>query len=502
MQGVVEPGIVMEEDQRPRYFHLLSTAEIRELKPVLEILKEHREGVLGAWHQRYILHFAEARTLLEDEFHEIYGRDIDAVVKNLLQDDMDGFEADVRALGFDLVERGVPFAEVVASLHLFEESAAEFFQRRLRVMLKGPAIFLAFDKLSHCRMILLAGTYFAGHQGAVGTRLKALESEANRLAGGPAARSHFHGLVGGAPAMRRVYEQIAAAGGGHGAVLIAGESGTGKELVARALHECGGRAERPFLAVNCAALPRELIESELFGHKKGAYTGAAGEYPGLVRAAAGGTLFLDEISEMAAETQAKLLRVLEERAVRAVGAPREVPVDVRFVSSTNRDPEKAVAAGLLRRDLYYRLNVHRIDVPPLRERLEDVPALVGHFAELFAGRGLRRVEGAEPEALAVMRSYAWPGNVRELRNAVEQALTVCKGPMLGAEHLPSHVVRGSRPGLPPSAPGELPTVQQAEIDLIRRALESTGGNKLQAARMLRISRHRLYDKLRKFGLEA
>jgi two-component system, NtrC family, response regulator HydG len=488
-----------DDDGRPRYFHLLSDAEVRDLGPVVQILRERRAEVLDGWWARYVSHFGSARTLSEPDFRELCGRDIDAVVDNLLDGDMEGFEVDVRALGADLLDRGVPFAEVVVSLHLFEESASEQFQTRLRIMIKGPSVYLAFDKLSHCRIILLAATYFAGQQAVAAGRLRLLEHDAERPGAQP--RSSFHGLVGGSAAMRRVYEQIAASSGGHGAVLLAGESGSGKELVARAIHECAGGGDRPFLAVNCAALPRELIESELFGHKKGAYTGALGDYVGLIRAASAGTLFLDEISEMAVETQAKLLRVIEERAVRAVGTPREIPVNVRFVASTNRDPEKAVEAGLLRQDLYFRLAVHRIEVPPLRARSEDIADLVDHFARQLAARGLRPVEGLSDEALAVLRSYVWPGNVRELRNAVEHALTAGKGPRIARDDLPPYVLRGAR-SLPEAATGAVPTMQQAEVELIRRALENTGGNKLQAARLLRISRHRLYDKLRKFGVEA
>jgi transcriptional regulator with PAS, ATPase and Fis domain len=298
--------------------------------------------------------------------------------------------------------------------------------------------------------------------------------------------------------MRALYDQIAAAARGKGAVLIAGESGTGKELIARAIHERSGSAQRPFIAVNCAALPRELIESELFGHRKGAYTGAATAYPGLIQSAAGGTLFLDEVTETALETQAKLLRVLEERAVRPVGTPNEVKVDVRFVASTNRDPDKAVEAGLVRRDLFYRLAVHRIDVPPLRARAEDVPLLAEHLCAVLAGLGLRRVDGLDEEAARIVEAYAWPGNVRELRNAMEHALSVGNGARIARDDLPPSVLRGAQPRDERAA--AFPSVEEAERDLIVRALAATGGNKLRAAQMLRISRHRLYDRLRRFGL--
>ena len=483
----------------PRYFHLLSDAELQNLRPILELLRVHRDEVLATWHALYRDHFGEAGTLSEAPFRELYGRDLDALVHNLLDGDMEGFEADVRAVGHALVEAGVPFAEVVVSLHLFEESASGYFERRLLVMLKGPTIYLTFDKLSHCRMILLAGTYFARRDADASARIRAVEGEATALAGGPAGRSSFHGLVGSCAPMRQLYEQLAAAAGGQGAVLIHGESGTGKELAARALHECSGRASRPFVAVNCAALPAELIESELFGHRKGAYTGAQEEYQGLLRAAGDGTVFFDEITEMPANMQAKLLRVLEERTVRAVGTAREEPVRARFISSTNRDPERAMESGHLRRDLWFRLGVHRIETPPLRQCKSDVAALADHFAALLASRGLRRVEGLDADALALLEGHSWPGNVRELRNAIEQSLTTGRDPRIHRRDLPPYLVRGA--ASPPMDGAQLPTFEQAERDLIRRALEEAGGNKLQAARALRISRHRLYDKLRKFGIQ-
>lgn len=491
------------EAERPRYFHLLSEIEIRNLHPVLEILRDHRDEVLARWHSLYLDHFGESRSLDEPAFRALYGRDLDAVVENLLAGDMEGFEADVRGLGLALVDRGVPFAEVVASLHLFEESTAAHFERRLKVMVRGPSVYLTFDKLSHCRMILLAGTYFAGREAEAVVRTEVLEREATLAAGGPQGRTSFHGLIGRSAPMRRIYEQIAAAAGGHGAVLIGGESGTGKELAARALHACAGASSRPFMPVNCAALPRELIESELFGHRKGAYTGAQDEYMGIIRSAGNGSVFLDEISEMPVETQAKLLRVLEEHAVRPVGVPRELPVQARFIASTNRDPEEAIRAGALRKDLWYRLGVHRIDMPPLRERRGDVPALVAHFVDLLAARGLRSVEGVDADAVAALEACPWPGNVRELRNAVEHALTAGHGPRLRRGDLPADVFRGGRAveGAPAS-PNGVPTYEQAERDLICRALDATRGNKVHAALMLRISRHRLYDKLRKFGLRG
>jgi len=298
------------------------------------------------------------------------------------------------------------------------------------------------------------------------------------------------------------------AAAGRASILIAGESGTGKELVARAVHECGPERKAPFIAVNCAALPKELIESELFGHKKGAFSGAVGEYLGLVRAAHGGTLFLDEITEMLPETQAKLLRVLQERLVRPVGATQEHEVDVRFIASTNRDPAVAVAAGSLREDLYYRLKVHTLTLPPLRDRMDDVPLLVDHFLDLYNERYPRVLKGIEAPALQALLAFGWPGNVRELMNTIEVAFAYGRGERIALEDLPVEI-SGLRPvpearRLEPviEGLGDVPTFEESERQLLIRALGATEGNKVRAAKMLGISRKQLYAKLKKFAIPA
>jgi transcriptional regulator with PAS, ATPase and Fis domain len=330
-------------------------------------------------------------------------------------------------------------------------------------------------------------------------------------------RHEFHGLVGGSTVMRQLYGRIQAAAAGRSSILIAGESGTGKELVARAVHECDSKQKAPFIAINCAALPKELIESELFGHRKGAFSGATDDSVGLVRAASGGTLFLDEITEMLPDTQAKLLRVLQERRVRPVGSVHEVEVDVRFIASTNRDPAQSVAAGRLREDLYYRLKVHTLTLPPLRERLDDVPMLVEHFVDLFNVRYPREVRGVDAAAMQVLTSHAWPGNVRELMNAIEVAFAYGDHDEIRCEDLPAEIrveasVRphgdgGQAPGIAPVAPhvagnDELMTFEESERALLQRALSNTGGNKLRAAKMLGISRKQLYAKIRKYAIPA
>jgi transcriptional regulator with PAS, ATPase and Fis domain len=278
--------------------------------------------------------------------------------------------------------------------------------------------------------------------------------------------------------------------------------------VARAVHECEPHGKTPFIAVNCAALPKELIESELFGHKKGAFSGAVGEYLGLVRAADGGTLFLDEITEMLPETQAKLLRVLQERLVRPVGATAESEVDVRFIASTNRDPAAAVADGKFREDLYYRLKVHTLTLPPLRDRLDDVPSLVAHFVGLFNERYPREVNGVDAPAMAALQAFAWPGNVRELMNAIEVAFAYGRGERISLEDLPSEISGvkpesdGRRAEAVLESLGDLPTFEESERLLLVRALGVTNGNKVRAAKMLGISRKQLYAKIAKYAIPA
>jgi transcriptional regulator with PAS, ATPase and Fis domain len=480
------------------HFHLVWDHELEELRPVLDSLRAHRADVLVDWHRLYQIHFGDARALSESEFLEIYGADLDATLDDLRALDMDRFASDVRRVGERLADRGVPFSEIIASMHLFEESASHYFPP---LPTSSGQIYLSFDKLSHCRMIALAEAYFRSRTALAAARVHDLEQEAARLP--RESRRRFHGLVGGTPTMRRLYERIEAAAATRGTILVVGESGTGKELVARAIHECGPKPQAPFVALNCAALPRDLIESELFGYKRGAFSGAVAEYLGLFRAAEGGTLYLDEVTEMSPETQSKLLRAIQERRVRPVGATREVTIDVRLVASTNRDPEPAVAEGRLRQDLYYRLQVNVLAVPPLRERQEDVPLLVEHFIALLNEKVPRSVPivGLEPDALEALERYEWPGNVRELGNALEAAFTFGRGPTIRRVDLPDAIV--DRAGLPPAAPSPLLAVgsfADVERELIRRALDSTRGNKVKAAELLRISRKRLYAKIRKYAL--
>jgi two-component system response regulator HydG len=300
--------------------------------------------------------------------------------------------------------------------------------------------------------------------------------------------------------MQRLRESIQQVAATDAAVLILGESGTGKELVAHAIHDGSRRADRPLVKVSCAALPEGLLESELFGHERGAFTGARDRRKGRFELAHGGTLFLDEVGDMSSETQAKLLRVLQEQEFERVGGTETIRVDVRLITATNRELEDLVAEGTFREDLYYRLNVVRIRVPPLCERLEDVPILLAHFLRTFAERWGKAVPEVTPEALSLLCRYAWPGNVRELQHVVESLLVFAKGDPVAAGDLPPAVrgdVRASESGdRPPRA-----TLRDLERQAIAGTLVATAGNKRKAAEILGIGLKTLYRKIHEFGLQ-
>ncbi len=316
-------------------------------------------------------------------------------------------------------------------------------------------------------------------------------------------------IVGQSQAMRRVLERIEIAASTTSNVLILGASGTGKELVARSIHEQSARTDAPFVAVNCAALPADLIESELFGHKKGAFSGAMRDAVGLFRAADGGSLFLDEVFEMPSSVQAKFLRALEDFRIRPVGAVEEFQVDVRIIAATNRDVAEMQKARDFRHDLFYRLSVLRFEMPLLRDRLEDLPLLVSFLIEALNQRFGRKVSGLSSEALGALYAQDWPGNVRELRNALESAFAVSRNAeLLELEHF-SLAPAGLRVKTPPPPQGdasasEFPpldeTLGSVEREWIVRAIEACGGNKSKAAELLQISRKRIYRKLEEYGI--
>ncbi|HUL58864.1 MAG TPA: sigma-54 dependent transcriptional regulator [Anaeromyxobacteraceae bacterium] len=326
-------------------------------------------------------------------------------------------------------------------------------------------------------------------------------------------------LVGQSPAMRAIYEMVARVADSPSTVLITGESGTGKELIAKALHRGSTRRDKPLIKVNCAAIPKDLVESELFGYEKGAFTGAVGSKPGRFELADGGTLFLDEIGEIPVEIQVKLLRALQESEFERVGGIKTLSVDVRLIAATNRDLKALIAEGRFREDLFYRLAVVPIALPPLRDRKEDIPLLVHHFIEKYDRRLGKRVEGIEDEALQVLMGYAWPGNIRELENLMERSVLFADGPRIEAASLPDSLrEKGGAAPLPIAAVGPLGAIAapsgasmkeivrqaQAELEreLIGRALADTGGNVTRAAKRLQISRKSLQVKMKELGLRG
>ena len=378
-----------------------------------------------------------------------------------------------------------------------------------------------------------------------------LSQENLQLRGKLAQKTSYFDIIGGSKAMQTVYEIIEGVADSDANVLVVGESGTGKELIANAIHYRSQRSKHPIMQVNCAALPKELIESELFGHTKGAFTGATADKVGLIGRAAGGSVFLDEISEMPVELQPKMLRLLQERVYFRVGSDKPLEADFRLIAATNRHPFDAIRDGHLREDLYYRLNTIEIHVPPLREREEDVQSLADHFLHRYAERYKRPVNSISQQAYERMFSYEWPGNVRELQNAIERAVLLCKGDCIEVEHLPilHHVVAKPRlvttpaatamPGAPattlpfntlapaPAAPSiEDYTIEQLcklivnkvsepahdapmnelfkqlEVHIAHAAVERTKGNKQAAANLLGIYRPRLYSLLRKQETQA
>jgi DNA-binding NtrC family response regulator len=330
---------------------------------------------------------------------------------------------------------------------------------------------------------------------------ESLSREVNLLRHQLRQKGAFGQLVGQSKGMQEVYRWIELAATSTAPVLIFGESGTGKELVARTIHDLSNRRSKPFVAINCAAIPETLIESELFGHERGAFTGATERRLGCFELADQGTLFLDEIAEMDNSTQAKLLRVLQEANFRRVGGKVEIQVDVRVVAATNQVPTEAMAHGQLREDLFYRLNVFQVRLPPLRERREDISLLARAFIEEFNRQDNRQVRGLAPDADKALERHGWPGNVRELRNVIQRAVVLGGTGLIEAEHLPENVLQAAEPARPAGASTIVP-IREMERELILRALDDTSGDKRRAAALLGISLKTLYNKLAKYGVQA
>jgi DNA-binding NtrC family response regulator len=363
------------------------------------------------------------------------------------------------------------------------DAAVEAMKRCAQDFLTKP---LDYNKL---RSLLDAAASDLWHQGET----RALEARLERGAG-------LGALVGESRPMRKLCRLVETLASSDASAILTGESGTGKEVVAQTIHELSGRRTGPFIAVNAAAIPEGLIESELFGHEKGAFTGAVQSRPGCFEEADGGTLFLDEIGEMPISLQPKLLRILEDGGTRRLGGSRDITFDVRVIAATNRDPAAAIRSGLLREDLFYRLNVFEVAVPPLRERLDDVPLLAQHFIRQFSLKHQMPVEGLRDRTHALLRAYPWPGNVRELRNVIERSVIIARSGWIEPTHLPPYL-RGNLEGGDPTI--TLPvgiSAAEAEKTLILRTLEHVGQNKAEAARRLELDVKTIRNKLRAYGL--
>jgi len=341
---------------------------------------------------------------------------------------------------------------------------------------------------------------------------RALEEAAQRQEGGPppsppAEEPALRGIIGRSPSMVELYKLISRVAQVDSSILITGESGTGKELVARTIHYNSARAENPFVAINCGAIPEELLESELFGHVKGSFTGAIAHKAGLMQVARGGTVFLDEVAEMSPGLQVKLLRFLQDHIFRQVGGTEDIEVDIRVIAATNKDPMQLIRTGAFREDLYYRLNVISIEMPPLRERRDDIPLLAANFLNLFAARSGRNVMRITPEAMDILMAHTWPGNVRELENLMERAVALAASDDVRAENLPANLPeRGASPAIPrwevPLGGLDLEkVVAEVEQTLMRDALQKAGWVQTRAAELLGINFRSFRYRARKYGLD-
>jgi DNA-binding NtrC family response regulator len=476
------------------YFDLVPSELADAVTALIEAVRARKAQLFAEWHALCLSSVPHDAALLERLFHDLYIPQLRSAFECLARGDAISFVELARVLGEQVAGSDLPFAAFVAHVNFLKEACARMLADDLAELGRAQVVL---DRLSWAIVSISAEGYYRSRPGDGA----ASNGRQDHAAFTVTPSSIFHGIVGRSSAMRRLFDQIRRVAIASGPVLVLGETGTGKDLIARAIHAAGSRSDGPFVALNCAALPRELIEAELFGYKRGAFSGALSDGPGLFRAATGGTLLLDEIAEMAPELQAKLLRVLQEHTVRPIGSMAEEPIDVRVVALSNRDPARALETGLLRRDLYYRLSVTTLVVPPLRDRRDDIPALVEYHLRQLNQRladGMSGPRCMASSAMVSLMAHAWPGNVRELFNAVEHAFTMCRGTRIDVADL--ELVATPRRAMPTDAPERMPTVAEHERSLIEQTLALTGGNKVRAARWLGISRKKLYAKLALYGL--
>jgi len=469
----------------------MQTLQRRLLESIFEVVPAERGAVLLAGRG-------------QDEIGAAFGLERDAVsgrgvkvsrtiVQRVVRDSVAILSNDVR----DSDDFAAARSLAVANVHSVLAVPLQFADRRLGVLyLDSSSPEARFDE-GHLQLLgAIAGIASVALENA--RQIEWLENENRRLLDDAGLE---HNMVGESAAMRAVLGFVAKVAATRATVLITGESGTGKELVARAIHQNGDRARKPFLAINCAALAASLLESELFGHERGAFTGAVAQKPGKIEVADSGTLFLDEVGELAPALQSKLLRVLQEHEFERVGGTRSIQVDVRVLAATNRDLKEMVRTGAFRADLFYRINVVALAMPPLRERREDVPLLARYFASKYAARCNRRVAGISAEAIDCLMAYDWPGNVRELENAVERAVVLGSGEVLRPEDLPESVLEAEPRGKP-SVTRYHEAIQETKKEIILKAFKEAGGNYVETARLLDMHPNYLHRLVRTMNLKG
>jgi len=441
--------------------------------------------------------------------------DDDAEMRSLLKDFL---ADDAEITDFPLASKALEYLKttsaddvdlVISDINMPEMNGLDFIEKAKAVHPKVPVILItAFGSIESAIEAIRRGAFDyitkpfklteIGITIERALRFKELESENVRLKKAIEKGHSFSDIIGKSPGMQQVFDLINRVGPAMANVLITGESGTGKERVARAIHNCGPRAKKSFVAINCTAIPETLLESELFGHAKGSFTGAIGRKRGLFEEAEGGTVFLDEIGDMDPSLQAKLLRVLQEKKIRPVGDNIDKPVDVRIIAATHKDLKAAIKNGAFREDLYYRLSVIPILIPPLRHRPEDIPLLAEHFLSRYSAANNSRVKGISPEAMAILLGMRWEGNVRELENVIERAVVLCRGDRIEPADLPS-VETTDAESIFAQATAQLPSLDELERRYMKFVLEKVGGRKEKAAQILGVNRRTLYRKEREYG---
>jgi len=454
---------------------------------------------------------ANSRVLVVDdersmqEFLEIFLRregydvqtasDVDTAIAQLESDDFDLIITDMQMPGKTGLDLILEAREVAPEAIVIVVTAFGTTDSAISAMKEGAYDYLTKPfKLDELRIVIEKAL-----------EKKVLSVENQRLRKELRNHSRDRKLIGNSAPMQEVYDLVSQVAETKINVLVTGESGTGKELVARAIHDQSSRHDQPFVAINCGAIPEQLLESELFGHVKGSFTGAFQNKEGLFEAASGGTLFLDEIGEISGSLQVKLLRALQEKTIRRVGDISDRKIDVRIVSATNRKLDEEVAAGRFREDVYYRLNVIELALPPLRDRVEDIPLLTQHFLRKFSAELGKNIEGIDPEAFAMLSAYRFPGNVRELENLIERAVALARGPVIGTDLWPPTVGERQRAETDPRIPAagiDLDTLLgDYEASLLREALRCSGGVKKKAARLVGISFRSFRYRLEKLAID-